>query len=105
MSTADGDAVTVLHRPVGEAELGLIEANGWRAFPPRLAHQPIFHPVLDEAYAARIARDWNTEDAASGYAGYVTRFAVRAEASRGISCRPSARACTRSCGSPPGSAR
>ena len=72
--------MTVLYRPVGEAELRLIEASGWRAFPPRLAHQPIFYPVLNEAYAAQIARDWNTKDAASGYVGYVTRFAVRAEA-------------------------
>lgn len=75
-----GDAaegVTVLYRPVGEAELRLIEESGWRAFPPRLAHQPIFYPVLNEEYAIQIARDWNTQDAASGYAGYVTRFRVR----------------------------
>lgn len=69
---------TVLWRPVGQAELDLIERSGWRAFPPRLPHQPIFYPVLDEAYAVQIARDWNTKDAASGYVGYVTRFAVRA---------------------------
>lgn len=68
---------TVLWRPVGRAELELIERSGWRAFPPRLAHQPIFYPVLDEGYAIQIARDWNTKDAASGYAGYVTRFRVR----------------------------
>lgn len=64
MSMVDGGAVTVLYRPVGEAELRRIEASGWRAFPPRLAHQPIFYPVLNEAYAAQIARDWNTKDAA-----------------------------------------
>ena len=77
-----GDAaegVTVLYRPVGEAELRLIEESGWRAFPPRLAHQPIFYPVLNEEYAIQIARDWNTKDAASGYAGYVTRFRVRTD--------------------------
>jgi len=71
--------VTVLFRPVGEAELRLIEESGWRAFPPRLPHQPIFYPVLNEEYAAQIARDWNTKDAASGFVGYVTRFQVRAE--------------------------
>ena len=71
--------LTVLYRPVGEAELRLIEESGWRAFPPRLAHQPIFYPVLDEAYAIQIARDWNTKDAASGFAGYVTRFCVPAD--------------------------
>lgn len=29
------DSLT-LYRPVGPAELALIEASGWRAFPPRL---------------------------------------------------------------------
>jgi hypothetical protein len=70
---------TVLWRPVGQAELELIEASGWRAFPPRLAHQPIFYPVANEEYALQIARDWNAKDAASGYVGYVTRFRVRSE--------------------------
>ena len=65
----------VLFRPVGPAELALIEASGWREFPPRLPDQPIFYPVLNEAYAAQIARDWNVP--ASG-SGYVTRFAVDA---------------------------
>ena len=72
-----GEAATVLFRPVGAAELRLIEESGWRAFPPRLAHQPIFYPVLNEDYAIQIARDWNAKDAASGYVGYVTRFSVR----------------------------
>lgn len=58
--------------------MDLIAAGGWRAFPPRLPSQPIFYPVLNEAYATQIARDWNTQDAASGYAGYVTRFQVLA---------------------------
>jgi hypothetical protein len=35
--------------------------------------------VLTEDYAIEIARDWNTRDAASGFAGYVTRFDVDAE--------------------------
>ena len=64
-----------LYRPVGPAELALIEASGWRAFPPRLPEQPIFYPVLNEAYAIQIARDWNVP--ADG-AGYVTRFDVEA---------------------------
>lgn len=71
-----GTALTILYRPVGAAELALIAAADFRAFPPRLAHQPIFYPVLNEAYATEIARDWNTKDEASGYVGYVTRFAV-----------------------------
>jgi hypothetical protein len=57
----------------------LIEASGWTGFPPRLAHQPIFNPVANEEYAVRIARDWNTKDATSGYVGYVTRFRARSD--------------------------
>jgi hypothetical protein len=72
----DAAGLTTLYRPVGAAELALIERSGWRAFPPRLPHQPIFYPVLNEAYAVQIARDWNTKDAASGYVGHVTRFRV-----------------------------
>jgi hypothetical protein len=30
--------------------------------------------VLNEAYATKIARGWNTKDAASGFVGYVLRF-------------------------------
>jgi hypothetical protein len=66
----------VLYRPVGPKELALIEASGWREFPPRLPEQPIFYPVLNEAYATQIARDWNVKE--SG-AGFVTRFAVDAD--------------------------
>jgi hypothetical protein len=73
------DETTTLWRPVGDAELALIRESGWKAFPPRLPHQPIFYPVVNEAYAVQIARDWNTRDAASGYVGYVTRFRVRTE--------------------------
>jgi hypothetical protein len=68
-----------LYRPVGEAELGLIRESGFREFPPRLPEQPIFYPVLNEEYAARIARDWNTKDERSGFVGYVLQFAVRTE--------------------------
>jgi hypothetical protein len=46
----------------------------FRAWPPRLPEQPIFYPVLNEDYAAEIAREWNVKH--SG-AGYVTRFQVR----------------------------
>ena len=63
----------ILYRPIGPAELDLLRQSGFRAFPPRLPEQPIFYPVLTEAYAVKIARDWNVP--ASG-AGYVTRFAV-----------------------------
>ena len=79
MTDDRADEEIVLYRPVGQKELDLIASTGFRAFPPRLPHQPIFYPVLNEGYAVRIARDWNTKDAASGYAGYVTRFHVQAD--------------------------
>ena len=63
-----------LWRPVGPKELALIRESGMRALPPRLPQQPIFYPVTTEAYAVKIARDWNVP--ASG-SGFVTRFAVR----------------------------
>jgi hypothetical protein len=65
-----------LYRPVGQRELDLIAASGFRRFPPRLPHQPIFYPVLRRSYAEQIARDWNTKDAASGFVGYVLEFQV-----------------------------
>jgi len=73
------EATTTLYRPVGAKELDLIRESDYLAFPPRLPFQPIFYPVLTREYAEQIARDWNTNDPASGYAGYVTRFEVRRE--------------------------
>jgi 8-oxo-dGTP pyrophosphatase MutT (NUDIX family) len=73
--SADEDGNITLYRPVGPKELALIRESGFRAFPPRLPEQPIFYPVLNEAYAVQIARDWNVRE--SG-AGYVTRFQVPA---------------------------
>lgn len=70
--------VTTLYRPVGEKELALIRASGFTAFPPRLPEQPFFYPVLNEAYAVKIARDWNTRYNAER-CGYVTRFGVSAD--------------------------
>lgn len=71
----EGNAETlVLYRPVGPQELALIEASGFREFPPRRREQPIFYPVLHEAYARQIAQEWNASESGSGF---VTRFAVR----------------------------
>ena len=69
----DADTVT-LWRPTGPEELALVEASGWREWPPRLPGQPIFYPVLNEDYATKIARDWNVKQSSNGY---VTRFRVR----------------------------
>lgn len=63
-----------LYRPTGPKELALVQANGFRRWPPRRAEQPIFYPVTSDEYAIQIAREWNVP--ASG-AGYVTRFFVR----------------------------
>ena len=71
--------LVTLYRPVGQKERDLIADSGWKRFPPRLEFQPIFYPVLTEEYAIRIAREWNTKDAASGFVGYVTRFCVEQE--------------------------
>lgn len=65
-----------LWRPTGPQELALVEASGWRRWPPRLPDQPIFYPVCNQDYATRVARDWNVQ--ASG-AGYVTRFDVEGD--------------------------
>jgi hypothetical protein len=73
-SETEMDEMVVLFRLTEPDELALIEESGYSAFPPRLFWQPIFYPVLNEAYATQIARDWNTRD---GNSGYVTRFRVR----------------------------
>jgi hypothetical protein len=73
------DSTTTLYRPVGQQEFELVRASGFREFPPRLPEQPFFYPVLNEDYATRIARDWNTKDERSRFAGYVLRFKVRTE--------------------------
>ena len=70
------DDLTVLFRPVGPRELELLAQSRWRAWPPRLPEQPIFYPVLSEAYAIKIARDWNVKSSGKGY---VMRFSVRGE--------------------------
>jgi hypothetical protein len=66
--------LTTLYRPVGQTELDLIAASNYQAFPPRLDWQPFFYPVLNQAYAEQIAKEWNTEEEFSGYVGYVTAF-------------------------------
>jgi hypothetical protein len=71
------EKLTTLYRPVGQAELELVRASGFREFPQRLPAQPFFYPVVTEEYAIQIARDWNTKDEFSGFAGYVLRFRVR----------------------------
>jgi hypothetical protein len=66
--------VVTLFRPTGPKELALVEASGFRRWPPRLPEQSIFYPVTNEEYAIQIARDWNVPESGSGF---VTRFLVR----------------------------
>jgi hypothetical protein len=68
-----------LYRPVGVTELELIIDSGMKSFPPRLDWQPIFYPVLNSPYAEQIAKDWNTPDEFSGFAGFVTAFEIPEE--------------------------
>ena len=70
---------TTLFRPIGQKEYDLLEKCGFSAWPPRRPEQPIFYPVTNEAYAAQIARDWNTKDSSNGNVGYVTQFDVDSE--------------------------
>lgn len=80
----NADGTTTLWRPVGPEELAVLREGGSKAFPPRLPDQPIFYPVLNEQYAATIARDWNVP--ASG-SGYVTRFRVATSTARKYATR------------------
>ena len=66
----------ILFRPIGLRELELIADDNFQSFPPRLPEQPIFYPAVTLEYARMIATDWNTEDEASGFIGFVTRFEI-----------------------------
>lgn len=45
-----------MFRPVGQNDLEKIALSSWGRSPPRLEEQPIFYPVLNQLYAAQIAR-------------------------------------------------
>jgi hypothetical protein len=45
------DEVTLCFRPVGQAELDLVEQSGFTRCPPRLPEQSMFYPVTNERYA------------------------------------------------------
>lgn len=66
--------ITTLYRPVGIKELQLIIDTDFKKFPPRLAWQPIFYPVMNQEYAEQIAKKWNINDEFSGYCSVVTAF-------------------------------
>ena len=66
------DYVT-LYRPVGPGQLAAIIAADWRAFPSQWSNQPFFFPLMDQAYAERVAQQWNVHNSGSGF---VLRFRV-----------------------------
>ena len=66
----------LLYRPVGLRELELIAESGWREYPPRLAWQPIFYPVLTPDYARAIVTQWNSKESEAGHCGFVTAFDI-----------------------------
>ena len=66
----------LLFRQVNQAELDLIIKDNWKRFPPRLVGQPIFYPVLNEAYAEQITIEWNVPTYGIGY---VLKFEVKDE--------------------------
>ena len=68
----------ILYRPVGTAELALIEQSGYKRFPPRLPEQPIFYPVMNREYAREIAENWNVKNNID-HKGYVTQFEIEDE--------------------------
>lgn len=64
---------TSLYRPVNKVELDLIADLNWKGFPPRLADQPIFYPVMNQEYASQITVEWNLPSYKNGF---VTKFEV-----------------------------
>ena len=67
-----GKETVTMYRPAGQKEMDLVIETGYKQWPPRLPEQPIFYPVINEAYANEV-NNWNIKD--SGV-GYVTRFEV-----------------------------
>lgn len=64
---------TTLYRPINDKELALIKASEYTCFPPRKPEQPFFYPVMNEAYAIQITKQWNVPQYG---VGYVTKFDV-----------------------------
>lgn len=63
-----------LYRPVGLYEMKLIMNMGFKGFPSSLPEQPTFYSVLNKHDAHQIAKNRNTKDAQSGFAGFVTEW-------------------------------
>lgn len=68
------NSTTTLYRPINDKELFLIQELNYHGFPPRKPEQPFFYPVMNEAYATQITKDWNVKQYG---VGYVTEFEVK----------------------------
>ncbi len=64
---------TTLFRPINDKELALIRDLLFEGFPPRLPEQPFFYPVMNEAYATQITKEWNVPTYG---VGFVVKFEV-----------------------------
>lgn len=67
------EEVVTLYRPCGKAELDLVAALEYKAWPPRLPIQPIFYPVTNIGYAREV-NVWNVNQYGKGY---ITEFQVK----------------------------
>lgn len=67
-------ATVTRYRPLGPDELRLVEASGWKKWPPRLPGQSHFYPVTTQQYAREITERWNVREYG---VGYVAKFEVR----------------------------
>lgn len=79
-----------LYRPVGSAELELIEKSNWKKFPPRLDEQPIFYPVTNIEYAKEIS-SWNNNAYGIGYVlefkilkSYISKYDIHCVGIKGL---------------------
>ncbi len=61
---------TTLFRPLGRAELQLVEAANYECWPPRLPDQPIFYLVTNERYAVEVTQ-WNVNEQGEGFVSRV----------------------------------
>ena len=63
-----------LYRPVGLTELEAIAATNYRGFPKGRGADSGIDLMLDREQAERMARDWHTNDAVSGFVGFLTEL-------------------------------
>lgn len=72
-----------LFRSAGQCELDLIAQGGFTCFPVSQCRQRtypvVFYPERWRDHALQIARDWNTRDSVSEFAGYLLRCQVETD--------------------------